>query len=44
MAPIKNRHQKPVCKVAQGRWIWSVLMGHTFTNGAPLTPPTTPDP
>jgi hypothetical protein len=26
--------------VAQGRWIWSVLAWHTFTNGAPLTPPT----
>jgi hypothetical protein len=27
--------------VAQGRWIGSVLGCHTFTNGAPLTPPTT---
>ncbi|QPX48143.1 hypothetical protein PQC13_gp178 [Synechococcus phage S-SRM01] len=26
--------------MAQGRWIWSVLVGHDSPNGAPLTPPT----
>jgi hypothetical protein len=32
----------PLKSLAQSRWIWSVLGWHTFTNGAPLTPITTP--
>jgi len=30
--------------VAQGRWIWPVLVWHHSFNGAPLTPPTTTRP
>jgi len=41
MEPIKNHQQKPVSPLAQGRWIWSVLVWHHSFNGAPLTPPTT---
>jgi hypothetical protein len=40
MEPIKNRQQKPVSPLAQGRWICPVPVWHHSFNGAPLTPPT----
>jgi hypothetical protein len=41
MAPIKNRQQKPVSPLAQGRWICPVPVWHHSFNGTPLLPTTT---
>jgi hypothetical protein len=43
MEPIKNHQQKPVSPLAQSPIAGSLPIRHSYLNGAPLTPPTTPD-